>query len=259
MSLFRNILASSIVEEVQITGKYKEKNAQVFNVFGRRSTFVNTTDQHDVSEATPAVRFNTVISTEALEVISSNATDSSAGVGVQTIKICYLNASNAIAVQTLTLNGTTAVSASINANEILFMEAVTVGTNTVAVGDITLRKVTGAVPLEVIKSGGNRSMSGKFMIPAGYTGYLIQNDYCAIAQNMDFRLRAQASTFDRSLQSAFIFQQNNFLASNTNSGEIDGKFLKFPALCRVKASVIPAATGGNPRADCSFTILIIQN
>jgi hypothetical protein len=261
MSLFRNIYATSLIEEVNLTGQYRGKTAKVFEVLGRRTSFVNTTALHDVTDITPAsVLFPTVTSAEALEVVSTSASDTNtAGTGARTVCVTYIDASNNLVSANVNLNGTTAVPAGFTANEIISMENIVVGNNTVSVGDVILRKVTGAVQLEIIKAGSNRSLSAKFMIPAGYTGYVFAGTFAAISQTMDFRMRATVKTFDRSLLANYIFQHTFFLASGQNSSELAFPFMRYPALSRIKTSVIAGATGGNPRADCTFTVVIIQD
>jgi hypothetical protein len=76
------------------------------------------------------------------QLISSSASDSSAGTGARTVKIYYFNATltGGIFTETVTMNGTTAVNTV--ATDICFIEkieVITIGTFGAAVGTITLR------------------------------------------------------------------------------------------------------------------------
>lgn len=260
MSIFRNINSSSLIEEINLTGFYRGKIAKVFQILGRRTTFANNTSFHDLTDITSANNlFPSVTSAESLEVVSSSANDTNAGTGVNSVSVIYIDSSNNLATANITMNGTTPVAAGFTANEIISMESQTVGSNLVAVGTITLRKVTGAIQLEQITAGGNRSLSAKFMIPSGYSGYLVGGNFAAISQTQDFRLRATVNTFDRSLSNIYKFQHNYFLSSGANSGDLTFDFMKLPQLARVKVSTITGTTTSNPRADCTFSVVIIQN
>lgn len=250
--------AEDMVQEIAITGFYKGKPAGIYQILGRRTQFVNTTALQDVSDAITVASFLPLTSSESLQIRSSSADDTALGTGARTVRIIYIDQNNDLAVTVVSLNGTTNVVVPIQANEIILMENVTVGSTGVSQGTISLRKVTGDAIVEIIASNGNRSRSARFMIPRGYTGYLVHVDYSGIGQSMDFELRAQVSSWDRSFNEAFLFQENSFLASNTNTQGTEQDLLKFPPLCKIKVSVVPGNTA-TARADCTFSIAIIKN
>lgn len=253
-------LSDDVVEIIQQTGKYLGKTAYCFNVMGRRAGFTSTSVINDVKEFDNGVADIPILSNSTLDIISSSANDAAAGTGVQTVKVVYINNSNnMVQSAAITLNGVTLVTSVLTGvNEVLWMETDTVGSGVVAAGNIRLRINGGTVEVEQISAGGNRSLSARFMVPTGYTAYLRQWDGHSINNDQDMRLRATVNSFDRSISSAYKFQDNKYLAVNTNSPD-DLPFLKFPALCKIKVSTISAGTAGAVRCDTSFFIILIAD
>ena len=235
--------------------------AEVFHVMGRRAGFNSTSVLQDVGEflGTTTDAFPELTGAESLEVISSNANDTSNGTGARTIRIGYINTSNQLTVSAdITLNGTTAVALAFNANFILWMETTTVGSNAVAVGTITLRIAAAGATQEQITAGGNRSLSCRFMVPVGYTGYLTDWGGNAISTTQDMRLRALVRTRSRTLGTDYVFQSVSYLSAGGNGGE-ELPYLKLPGLCKIKVSTISGATGAANRLDAEFTLLLIAD
>lgn len=259
MSYFQNI--ANLIETIQTTGLYQGKTAVVYNVMGRRAGFTSTSVQNDVKEFDNGVAVNPVLSNSTLDIISSSVSDTNtAGTGVRTVKVIYINnTNNLVQSAAIALNGTTLVTSVLTGvNEVLWMEAETVGSGGIAAGNIRLRINGGTVEVEQISAGGNKSLSARFMIPTGYTGYIPFWDGHAINNDQDMRLRATVNSFDRSLSSVYKFQDNKYLALNTNSSD-DLQFMKFPALSKIKISTFSGATGATVRCDASFPIILIQN
>lgn len=253
-----------LLHEIQSTGAIEGKTAYVWHILGRRNAFVDATTMHDVCEFLTATAgqqtFVPVTTADQLEIVSTSANDSIAGTGTRTVDVTYLNASENIQTTTVTLNGTTAVPLTgINASAILWMEAATGGVLEVSQGTINLRKVGAPTTIyEQIVAGGNKSMSARVKVPAGYTAYMITFDGFAINQSMDIRIRATVKTLTRALSTRYTFQDNMFLATNGNSTR-QMPFLKFPPGASIKISAQAGATGGTPRCDASFTLILIQN
>lgn len=244
-----------------MTGKVAGKAAEIWNILGRRNAFNNTTTLHDVVDfsATTAL-IVPLTGAETLEIISSSASDAAAGTGARTVRIAYLNSNNEQAITTATLNGTTAVSLGSGFKAVQWMEVATVGSGEVAAGNIVIRNAAATtVEHEKIAAGGNRSMSGRIQIPAGWTGYLKSADYHAIRQAIDFRIRVTVHADDRSVAgSTYIFQDNSFQAADTDS-EMDIPWLPMPPLTKIKMSAIAQSVAGTPRADCSFCLLMVNH
>lgn len=235
--------------------------AEVFHVMGRRSGFNSTSVLQDVGEflGTSINALPELTGAESLEVISSSVNDTAAGTGARTIRVGYIDTSNHLTVSAdITLNGTTAVALAFKANFILWMETTSVGSNTVADGNILLRIAAAGATQEQITAGGNRSLSCRFMVPTGYKGYILDWGNWAIGTTQDSRLRATVRTRSRTLGTDYVFQSIAYLASGGNSSE-DLPYFQCPALCKIKVSTIPGAAPAGNRIDSEFTILLIAD
>lgn len=105
----------------------------------------------------------------ALEVVSTSASDSSAGVGARTVTIFGLDANYVEVTQTVTLNGTTPVTVPTNLfriNSALIMSA---GSTKVNVGNIHIRRVSGGIIQAEIPIGYGITRQSIFTVPAAHT------------------------------------------------------------------------------------------
>ena len=263
MSLTANI--SSILFEIQTTGKYKGKNAKVFHINGRRVSFTSTSVFNDIGEgvgASSQALFPVLTGAEIIQVISSSASDdgSPAGIGAQTVKVTYIDTNfNLVTTGNIILNGTTAVQVVASGMLYpLFWEVTAVGSNGVSVGNLTLR-TSAPLTLSRITAGGNASLDCRFIVPEGYKGYIFSWSGGNIQGSQDLRLRATVNKHDRSLLSGiFHFQANNFTGTNLSFTE-NLPLIAYPGRAEIKISTISASLGGNVRADAHFDILIIQD
>lgn len=197
---------------------------------------------------------------ESLEIVSSNAGDAPLGSGVHSVRVTYLDTGNNLVTSApVVLNGLTAVPLSFKSTQILWMEAVIAGANTVATGNITLRVVGPNTVHEQITAGGNRSMSSHFMVPAGYSAYIPSWHVTAVGNaTQDTRLRATVNGADRAISSAYVFQDNTF--ANTNaSGAGPLPWLKYPQLAKIKVSTLSTAAQNTNRIDADYTVLLVAN
>lgn len=241
-------------------GKVLQRQAFNFHVLGRRAGFNSITVLQDVGEFLGS-NFDALpelTGTENLELVSGSANDSAAGTGTRAVQITYLdNSNNMVVSPSIALNGVSAVSVPFKARFIYSMESTSVGTNTVADGNILLRIPSGATQ-EQITAGGNRSLSSRFMVPAGYTGYINSWQVSSIGNaSQDARLRATVRSGDRSLGTAYVFQDNVYVVAASLTMAVP--WLICPPLCRVKISTLSGATANTNRVDCDFSILIVKN
>lgn len=159
----------------------------------------------------------------------------------------------------ITLNGTTPVAAGFTATAVEWMEVFSVGSGEVSVGNIRLRIVAGAVEVEQVTAGGNRSQSARFTVPLGYSAYLPSWRGSAINNDQDMRLRADLDSFDRSLVlSVYHFQDQLYIPLNQTQ-QNDLPMLKIPAGATVKVSTLSAGIAATVRADTSFSIVLIKD
>jgi hypothetical protein len=242
-------------------GEVAGKVAKSFHVMARRVGFNSTSVLQDVAEflGTTTNAMPELTGAENLEIVSSSANDTAGGDGTRSVRVTYIDTSNNLVTSAdIALNGVTPVALAFKANMILWMESTVVGATTVAAGTILLRVVGGATH-EQITAGGNRSLSSHFMVPAGYTGYLVDWGSSSIGSaSQDVRLRATVRSGDRSLGTAYIFQSTDFLVAGSDGGEVL-PWLVCPPLSRVKVSTLPSATAITNRIDSEFTILLIEN
>ena len=231
---------------------------KVYTIPGRKDSVSNTV-LDDLSQ----IPGTTVIPRPAgiqLEIISSDAADdgSPVGTGVRTVDVHYLDTSGVEQEETVTMNGTTAVTTvATDIADVQWIHTLTVGSAGVAVGNISLQGVAGGTVYEYIKAGGNQSLSCRYTVPTGKTGYIVGWSCSAIVKQIDFRLRATVERFDRTLvDGVFLFQDTAVLLDGT-SGFIPSSFPSIPAGGRVKISGISAAAGGN--GGGSFQIVLVDD
>jgi len=235
------------------------EGVKMFEVPGRRDG-LSATGLADISQI-PSTESIFVIPNsdgQQLELLSASSQDTVAGTGVQTLELEFLDSAGAEQAETIILNGTTPVATnSTDIFRVQWMHGVTVGTNTVSEGNITLRSTVGGDTFEYIEAGGNQSLSARYTIPAGKTGYIMGWHASAIVKIVDFRLRATVDRFTRNLQSAFNFQ-DAIVLDDAPSGWVPFNVpRKCPATSQIKVSGKSAAAGGD--AGCQFDILLIDD
>jgi len=119
-----------------------------------------------------------------LKISSSDANDTSAGTGAQTVFIEGLDGNFAVVSETVTLNGQTAVNTT---NSYLYVNrfyVVSVGSGGVNAGNINAGTgtVTSGVPAvlyDIIATGYNNRTTGHYCVPAGYTAYMTEGIFSA--------------------------------------------------------------------------------
>lgn len=257
---------NDVFAEIALTGKYQNRAAQVYNIMGRRSTWVNTTDMHDLvpwlgsgagQQALPAIT-----GAESWEVVSSSAADAAAGTGAREVHITYLNTVGHQVEKTgIVPNGTTPVPLTFSdgLSAVQWMEVAAVGSGALAAGNISLRTVAGSVVHEQIAAGGNRSTSGRFKVPSDHNAYLIHWNRAAINNDQDFRLRATVDMFGHTLGTVFLFEDIGYTPINTNGPERNLRWLEMPSGAQIKISTITAGTAGTVRADANLFLVCVSS
>lgn len=119
--------------------------------------------------AVRATAYTEPASAMQMEVVSSNANDSSAGTGTRTVRLTYYDGSmNGPLTEDITLNGTTAVAtAATNIRFIEKMETLTVGSNGTNVGTISLREVDDSPVYATIAASDGITYFGHHYVAAG--------------------------------------------------------------------------------------------
>jgi len=225
--------------------------ASVFGGLGERESMAVVVTGEDIwrgNELTPAPTSHTTIPTpsalgEQMTVVSENANDTSAGTGVRTLEIHFIDEAGNAQVETVTMNGTTPVNTvSTKIRFVNHMNTKTVGTNTVAAGHIKIYK-TGSVGLvySMIAKGGNMSLVSNRMVPRGHT-LILTGWHGTEAQGKRVALRVRSTDMDGVLlPGVFTFKDTVYL-NKTSSGHMDDA-IKIPAFSIVKISGWGDATG----------------
>lgn len=252
----------AIETEVSINGKYLGKDARVYHVLGRRSGFTSTSVLNDIKEFdNSTANILELTGTEALEIVSTSANDSSAGSAARTVKVTYISDTGVLTESAnISLAGLTPVASGFVAKAILWMEVTSSGgdSSTVAAGNIVLRTVTGSFGVEQISSGGNKSLSAKFMVPTDYSAFITRWSVSAVNADQDARLRATVNTTDRSISTVYHFVDSIYAPINSVTSE-ELPFLKFPSASRIKVSTLSAGTAGTVRCSTDITIIMIHD
>lgn len=252
----------TLTEIVSITGKLYDKTAYALNIAGRRAGFTSTTVFNDVKEFDNTVANIPVLANSTLDIISSSANDTnSAGTGVRQVKVVYIDSSNALVESpAISLNGTTLVTSVLTGvNEILWLETHAAGSGGAAAGNIRLRINGGTVEVEQITAGSNKSLSARFMVPAGHSAYIANWRAHAIGQAQDMFLQATVNTLDRTISTVYKVVASADVGANSNSSANLLPFLKLPALSRVKVSTLSGGTAATVRADANFVVILVQD
>jgi len=104
-----------------------------------------------------------------LEILSTDANDTSAGTGARTVTIVGLDINYGIVTQSVILNGITPVAIPMPLFRINSAMITSAGTGRVNAGDINIRDVSGATVRCVIPLGYGISRQSQYTVPAGST------------------------------------------------------------------------------------------
>jgi len=245
------------------TGLLNGKVAQTLHIKGRRAGFNAINIPQDIAEylGLTVDLMTELTGSEAFEIVSSSASDSAAGVGVRTVRLTYIDASdNLVQSAPFTMNGVTAVPLTgITAHMLLWLQAVTGGTTEGAVGTILLRIAGGGATHDQISIGENRSLAGRFMVPVGFTGYVRYWQVSTIGgATFDTRLKGTVNLLDRTITTRYATQFHAF-AEAGQAIVSDLPWVKFPALSKIKLSTTVSAAGAANRIHSDFSVMIVAD
>jgi hypothetical protein len=179
---------------------------------------------------------------QQMRVVSTDANDTSAGTGIRTVDISYLDGSYVLKNTTVTLNGTTPVNTSVSdIFRILHFHALTVGSNGTAVGKVELQNTAGTVNYSCINATNNLARSSVWTVPAGKTAYITSWNF-GVGSSAGNRygeayLRATCDVEGTYIQDVFMFKS----VCSTQDGSVVIPFtvpLKLPEKTDIKISAI---------------------
>ena len=136
---------------------------------------------------------------DQLEVLSSDTDDTSAGTGARTVELQGLDSSWNVLTETVTMNGTSAVTTTGSFLRIFRARVVTAGSSGRNEGTITIRdqdtSTTRALITNPATYGNGQTLMAVYTIPAGKTGYIINiNVSSQKDQEQTYRLMARDNT-----------------------------------------------------------------
>jgi hypothetical protein len=241
---------------IQIAGNFVT-GQKILRGLGERDTIQTTVTGEDLwrgnelsnTPASLASTTNIPIPADAgeqMSVISEDANDTSAGSGVQTLTVSYLDAAGAEQTTTVTMNGTTAVP--LTPTDVRFvqdLQSLTVGTGGVADGNIRIYKTSDATLVySMIATGGNQSLVPSKMVPAGKT--LILREWVASESSTNkrcrVRLRADCNNEVPPVRQAGVFLFKSVMALDGSGVQMPLAYT-VPELSIVKASAWALSAG----------------
>lgn len=220
-----------------------EGNVPGHGRYGKMATCLAPASEIDVFGANIAYVFPT--GAMQMEVVSSDANDTSAGTGVRTIRIWYLKSDYSEATTDVILNGTTPVATSVSdIFRVNNVRVLTTGTGYKAAGNIDVRHLSDTPIYSRINTGNTRARSSIFTVPLNKTYFIDEIKVSCIKGTTTgnvatFTLRATYDNLTSTLLTAGLF-----FTPYWESGIQDGTFgdplknpLKFIAGTDIKMSV----------------------
>jgi hypothetical protein len=255
-----------VVQEIQVNGTYKGRTAYAFSILGKRDdTFSEAKGPlYDIGEylgSTDEI-FNDPSAGVVMTIKSSDANDTnSSGTGMRKVKYVFLDSSNNLQTETVNMNGTTAVSLNggVAIKYIEVMEGNEVGSTMHAVGNITIQNTAETIIYDQITANGNRSLSCRFKVPNGYTGYVRGWTGTCANQRMDIRLRAQSEMLGSAVTPCHHFLDIMYIQKDTSFVQPNLPWIKVLATGEIKSSVIPDVTTSVPSVTSTIQVVIIAN
>ncbi len=166
--------AKDFFELVKLAQIYElDEDIFVIYKYGQNSD-VDTGSAEDIWRVGGQITYPTT--TETLDLVSSSASDTSAGTGARTVLVEGLDANYDRISETLSLNGTSAVTTVLSYFRLNEATVKTVGTEERNVGAITVTNTTSALTLGQIIAGACITQNTHFTIPASFTGFLMTED-----------------------------------------------------------------------------------
>lgn len=105
----------------------------------------------------------------SLEIVSASANDAAAGTGARTVTIYGLDGSYEPVVQTVTLNGVSAVAIPTQLLRINYAQVATTGSGHTNAGDLAIRDAGGGATRGILQAGYGVSRQAIYTVPAGHS------------------------------------------------------------------------------------------
>lgn len=227
---------------------------------GTRLNVSAVTNGEDVWEGTASTLPTPADAGEQMTLVSTSANDTSAGTGIRTVFIDYLDNSGVPQSETVTMNGTTEVDTV--ATNIRFVQeifAASVGSNGAAVGTISIyKKGSVATVYNAITPGNTSSLNTARMVPLGHIliirSFTVSGSNAASGKTVDLKLR---STSRGGILAPGIFNIiDNALVFNSGINREFFSSWNIPALAIVKVTAYTSLAGQDVQASWDgYTVL----
>lgn len=184
---------------------------------------------------------------QQMRVVSSSASDTSAGTGVRSVMIHYLDSNYTEQTETVTLNGTIPVNTvSTDIYRVNAMHTLTKGASVASVGSISLTNLAGSVTYGFMEVSTNSARQGTYTVPAGVTGYITHWQASSGSSGNHFcQIRMAATTH------MGVLLPNVFLVQDEAGTQNGGVSVSFPTPIPIpeKTDVSLFAISDNPSAS----------
>lgn len=180
--------------------------------------------------------YTDISSAVGLDILSSDADDTTAGAGARTVQIYGLDGNYAEQNETITLNGSTATSST---NTYLFINRAIVrsaGSSGWNEGTITIREGPSNAVRMTVPQFQNQTLHGRWTVPAGYTAYITRWYFSSNVANK----QTEAGLYVRPFGEVFQLKRFIHLIGQPYNVPID-----FPEVVTEKSTIeVRASTGG---------------
>lgn len=212
---------------------------------------VNTTEQPVWAESSVSYAYPAAAAT--VTISSDNAADTSAGTGARTVYIEGLSSTWATTSETLTLNGTTAVTSANSYIRINRAYVVTVGSGGVNTGIVYIGtgSVTAGKPAVVLASlvaGRGQTLQAIYTVPLGYTAYVVMLIVSASGN-------ANARFYQRQFGGSFRVASDNFVGSGSPFVIYHYEYAGYPA--KTDLEIRAASLTGTVGVSAEFEMILV--
>lgn len=183
--------------------------------------------------------------------------DTSAGTGVWTVTVVYLDNTYAQQTETVTLNGTAVVTTvATNILRVNTLRVATVGTAYKAVGNIVIRNLADTPIYRQIAIGETRARAAIHTVPLGKTLYItsvaLSSGYSTVGKNVRWIMRANYDDSTGTLLTAGLFFMPYFEIQTQDSSF----YRQFEVPMKVPATVdmVVSATSDSANSVCDIAI-----
>ncbi len=193
---------------------------------------------------------------ETVNVFSSSANDTSAGTGLRTLIISGLDANGAVQSETITLNGTSAVTSTGTYTRVNLAYGVTAGSGGVNAGTITVRHTTTTANVfTIIPIGANRSQVCAYTVPLDKRAVLT-GLRCGVTNNQASAQEVTLGIMTRELSGVFRLERSIIVTTMGPSEDI--RLAGIPLASRTDIVVrATTASGDNLAVTAQMDLLVL--